>query len=629
MDLPKELVKIFHEIDKEYLNPFMKPEKENSSNNFVHLNQIHNNNEVEYEKIELQRVKTFLSQPCFCGNGCQKLFNEKEVVKARENFRSMSWNEQHCFIIGQLQTFQRKSSKSKSARTTKLRERQKFNYFINADRPVCRTMFLFFHGETLERLKRCQRSLIQVGTISPLHGNTGKKPKHACSESEKENVKLFITNYAAIHGLPDPGRDLRVGQGALKIYLPAIMSYMAIHRIYKESLEDSQKRTVGYHSFRKLWLELAPNIVITKPRSDVCLTCENHRKAINAAIANAEEEKIKCLSKALEHIQKAKIERDYYRHSIKISKESYASIKNRITSGKTSSNETTMHYSWDFAQQVQYPYEDQQVGPIYFKTPRKAQLFGVCCEAIPRQINYLIDEADFTSKNSNMVISLLNHFFENHALGEDNALLTADNCAGQNKNNSVLHYLLYRVMNGLHKKITLSFMLTGHTKFAPDGYFGLIKMKYRRSKIYTYKQMADVIKASTPGGHNICQTYRNKDGSVNFKYKIWSEWLLKYFKKLPNLSKYHHFSFNHESPGIVIAKETVDGKEHSFQLLEDNTFRFVLKKQPQLPLEIIPKGLSSKRMWYLYDNIREYIPNIKDKEITCPYPNIPRPKKEK
>jgi hypothetical protein len=33
--------------------------------------------------------------------------------------------------------------------------------------------------------------------------------------------------------------------------------------------------------------------------------------------------------------------------------------------------ETTLHYSWDYA---------QQVGPIYFKTPRKYNVFGVCSE---------------------------------------------------------------------------------------------------------------------------------------------------------------------------------------------------------------------------------------------------------
>ena len=44
--------------------------------------------------------------------------------------------------------------------------------------------------------------------------------------------------------------------------------------------------------------------------------------------------------------------------------------------------ETTLNYSWDYAQQVYFPhrYHAQQVGPIYFKTTRTCNVFGVCCE---------------------------------------------------------------------------------------------------------------------------------------------------------------------------------------------------------------------------------------------------------
>ena len=42
--------------------------------------------------------------------------------------------------------------------------------------------------------------------------------------------------------------------------------------------------------------------------------------------------------------------------------------------------ETTLHYSWDYAQQVHFPHHAQQVGPIYFKTTRKCNVVGVCSE---------------------------------------------------------------------------------------------------------------------------------------------------------------------------------------------------------------------------------------------------------
>lgn len=632
ISLPDELSRIFQKLDEEYLQSFMPLDKDHDSD-AAQLSEVIENNsatqEQENKEAKRQKVQKFLNEPCACGKNCRSQFSVDEVLDAREDFKSMSRNEQNCFILGQLRTFIRNSPEAKNARMHKPRERQKFEYHINADRPVCRDMFLFFHGETLKRLKRFQKYLIEVGTMSPVHGNAGKKPIHACSDADKVKVKQFIINYAVIHGLPDPVHDIRPREEKVRIFLPSIMTYKSIHRIYEKCMHGRKEKIVQYDTFRELWHKLVPHIVFRKPRSDLCLTCENHRKAINMAAASLkEEEKIFYLKEAVNHLQEARKERDYYRQSLKIAKQSY-SCGNLASPHTPNSIDIPMHYSWDFAQQIYYPYEDQQVGPIYFKTPRIAQLFGVCCEAIPRQVNYLIDEADFIGKNSDTVVSLIDHFFSTYGLGETHVYLTADNCVAQNKNNAVLHYLLYRTMIGLHKRINLSFMLVGHTKFIPDAYFGLIKLIYRRSKIYTYRQMVNVINSSTVGRYNICQTFTNDKEERNFKYRNWSTWLLKYFKKLPNISKYHHFLFDESKPGIVVVKKSVDEEEKAIQLLHDPTFQFDSKSLSELPEEIVPKGLSAERSWYLYDNIREHIPTTQDKDTTCPLPNVPRPKKAK
>lgn len=57
-------------------------------------------------------------------------------------------------------------------------------------------------------------------------------------------------------------------------------------------------------------------------------------------------------------------------------------------------NYGTMHYSYDYAQQLHYPSHPLQPCPIYLKMPRKCSLFGVCYEGISRQVNFLIDEID-------------------------------------------------------------------------------------------------------------------------------------------------------------------------------------------------------------------------------------------
>ena len=70
------------------------------------------------------------------------------------------------------------------------------------------------------------------------------------------------------------------------------------------------------------------------------------------------------------------------------------------------SNNTPIHahYSFDMAQQVFYPNNPLQPGPMYFLTPRKCAIFGVCCKSIPRQVNYLIDEAVIMGKGSNAIV---------------------------------------------------------------------------------------------------------------------------------------------------------------------------------------------------------------------------------
>ena len=73
---------------------------------------------------------------------------------------------------------------------------------------------------------------------------------------------------------------------------------------------------------------------------------------------------------------------------------------------------------------------------------RKVYIFGVCCEGIPRQINYLIDEAMYIGKGANVVVNLLHHYLANYSLGEKHLHLHADNCVGQNKNNTLIRVSL-------------------------------------------------------------------------------------------------------------------------------------------------------------------------------------------
>ena len=133
------------------------------------------------------------------------------------------------------------------------------------------------------------------------------------------------------------------------------------------------------------------------------------------------------IRQAERHLEEVTKERSLYRKAVDTAKESvrqcFSSTGTFTPPGPASktpscSRAIEAHYSFDMAQQVFYPNDPQQPGPMYFLTPR-----------------------------------------------------------GQNKNNAMVGYLLWRVLAGLHNTITLSFMISGHTKFSPDWCFGLLKKR--------------------------------------------------------------------------------------------------------------------------------------------------------
>ncbi|CAG8825564.1 19372_t:CDS:2, partial [Cetraspora pellucida] len=73
---------------------------------------------------------------------------------------------------------------------------------------------------------------------------------------------------------------------------------------------------------------------------------------------------------------------------------------------KFNSLDIELYLSWDFAQQVHLPFSSQQKGEIYFKSLYKIHVFGICDDAFPRQVNYLIKESEMPGKGANIVISL-------------------------------------------------------------------------------------------------------------------------------------------------------------------------------------------------------------------------------
>lgn len=551
---------------------------------------------------------------CGCSQCCLKAFDAAEIEQAQLTMMELDRQEKELIVLGLLE------SARYGAETThgKKRRRARFSYSFQGVK-ICVGAFRFIYSIGQKQMKNLLKHSEENGPVPRVHGNKGRKPKHALDFATVENVVKFIKSHATVFGIPHPA-PLRGRDDTPPIFLPASQHYKSVHKIYVESCEAAQKRAVGYDAFRSIWHQCIPEVKFMTPRTDVCDKCETLRRGISSAVTEAQ--KLAASEAFLSHLHAAQRERENYIQKTKDAKEEMDQLGaiEPPPNPPCSTNLRKVHYTFDFAQNVSLPYSARQVGPVYFKTPRKVQIFGVNSEAVPKQINYLIDEAETIGPNgknshgANSVISMLHHFFERHGHGEKECVCHADNCCGQNKNKTVMAYFAWRVMCGLHEKVTLSFMIAGHTQCLIDGCFGLLQQKFRRSNCFTLQQLEEVVQSSAS-----CNVAQLLAGS-GMSWRAWDVFLQLHFRQIKNIRRYQHFEFNADKPGVVTVRESIVDAGKEVQILKTAKEDVLAAGLAEV---IPPAGLTPDRVLYLHKQIRPHMPPAFQDDL-CP-PPLPEP----
>ena len=149
----------------------------------------------------------------------------------------------------------------------------------------------------------------------------------------------------------------------------------------------------------------------------------------------------------------------------------------------------------------------------------------------------------------------------------------------------MMQYLAWRVLVGLHHSITISFMIVGHTKFAPDWCFGLFKRMFWRTVVGCL-DIVSVVARSAEVNH--AQLVAKQNGKVLVPTYNWSQALQPHFKQTAfrGIKKYHHFRFDSRKLGKVYVKTYSDEPEKETELLEVGIFsreipysRFILREK--------------------------------------------------
>lgn len=524
-------------------------------------------------------------------------------------------------VKGQLMAFQKDENTRKA--NSENRKFVRFNYCYNNDLSICRTTYENLIGVSHKYLDAIIQHLREHGVEERIHGNTGRAPKNmkrievnydmAC------DIYAFLKNYSNVHGMPSPGRHFNEVTMPV-VFLPTSFSYASVYRDYIQAYKEKHEietRVIAESTFIKIWKSLIPSLQFMSPKSDLCETCETTKMDIQYATQH--EKKLELTENYLAHLKRAQQERDYYNSNILHAIEDGKNNSNLSDSQTFKSFQGSAHIAYDWAQNVQIPYSPQQIGSLFFKSPRKVHIFGVCnIGNFPhtQQTNYIIDEGEMPDdgkqgKGVNCTLSLVLHAILKYNREEKKLVVTCDNCVGQNKNNYSLFFYSWLIDRGIYDEIELNFMIPGHTKFICDGGFGLIKILYRKSKVNTVDDVVSIVNHSTTINFNVAQRYLDGKG---FQYYDFKEYFQK-FKKLPNIQKYHHFYFSCQHPGVVFYKNKL---EDNYEKATIRTFSYDFDI---LPSTISCKPLSLKRQEELYKEIAPYV-DLPFRDITCPKPKL-------
>ena len=105
--------------------------------------------------------------------------------------------------------------------------------------------------------------------------------------------------------------------------------------------------------------------------TDLCWRCQQNNTNIYRSANLTLEEKGELLQEHAAHLSQVDAERQFYKRQVEESKECvHHNGLVALQPTPASSQDLAMHYSFDFAQQVHYPSNAAQPGPMYFGSVR-------------------------------------------------------------------------------------------------------------------------------------------------------------------------------------------------------------------------------------------------------------------
>lgn len=403
---------------------------------------------------------------------------------------------------------------------------------------VCKNVFMKIHGISHNRLGRICQLLLQNTTPIDMRG------QNRSGNAVSGNICVRIHDHIAKFEV----KETHYG-GKHKKYLDARLNVTKLHEMFINDNPDL-KDLVKYHFYYSYFHENF-GYSFGRPQVDVCSQCESLKSKLRDQALN-DNAKRTAAAELMIHKRRAK---KFYTCMQEASK---------------NDDKETAALCFDYMQNLPLP--NIPVQEIFYMRQLWVNVFSIHDLTSNKSKIYLYHEGEGNKSPDEVCSFLLNYIETEIPNTVKNMILFSDGPSGQNKNHTVVRFLMNLCDKGRFDSITHNFPVRGHSYSPCDRDFGAIKRLLKRvDRIYTPEEYMELIlKASKTNRFTI---HRVTSQDIR-SFKTW--WPHSY-KKLTNsdetsgrgvpkdqkeifkISTYKQFCYNKNTPGKVIVKPYING----------------------------------------------------------------------
>ncbi|XP_039284294.1 uncharacterized protein LOC120351365 [Nilaparvata lugens] len=371
---------------------------------------------------------------------------------------------QHNFIMMYTEKLEQKSKLLKSIRNRS----SNIAYYLSTNKVrVCKDFFLKTLDISEKVIRNCYKRVDEASGVLK-KSKQGKHTKHCTEEELKEMVRKHISSFPKIefHYLREKTK---------REFLDGSLNIREMYRLFIESLKESEASKKVSESMYRYIFNNEFNLSFFMPKKDLCAFCEKFKNADS-------EDKIKLKEKFEAH------------------------EKNKILSRKEKENDVnnsdidTIVSCFDL--QAVLPVPCGEVSVFYYK--RKLNCYNFTIFSIEEKQGYCNFWSENIARRGVNEIAIFVYSYLKDYCHKKRVIFYSDNCAGQNKNKSMVALYCFALAHLEIEEITHKFLIVGHTQNEGDTMHSVIEKEKKRilksGPIYVPAQWCGVIKSAKKSG---------------------------------------------------------------------------------------------------------------------------------